>query len=63
MFDASSVPALNGSDEMLVEAFRPLARIWNAGLGNAAELAPIVDAFEAEALKRGMNLSVILRGC
>lgn len=58
-----TIPALSFNDADFISAFRALASMWNAGAGDAAALAPMVDAFEAEAVRRGMDLKVILKGC
>lgn len=60
---ANSISALSFDNAQFIAAFRGIARVWNSGAGDAEILAPAVDAFEAEALKRGMNLSEILKGC
>lgn len=51
------------SDVEFAAEFRKLAVVWNNFAGDAATLGPTVDACELEATKRGLDMSVILKGC
>ena len=61
-----SIPALSFDDAQFISAYRALATLWNTGEitpeSNAA-LAPLIDAFELEAISRGMVITQILKGC
>lgn len=51
------------SDADFIAEFRRLAIIWNNFGGDAEILAPMVDACEVEATKRGLVGAIILKGC
>lgn len=51
------------SDAEFAAEFRKLAKVWNNFGGDALVLGPMVDACEVEATKRGLDMSVILKGC